>query len=253
MKTLGLRDVAFVGAVQAGSSPYSALPTDFAGLVRWYDVANYDDDGLSDTNPVVNNLIDLSITGDDAVPDATYPPHWRDGLMPSGKNCLEWPDGWHHFDLTELTLGDYTCIIVVDAPVSSDQIYFSSTSGNYQVRDESQGSNTTFHPSLYHNAPPVLENNILTANDIWHVAGFRRTVGTGVPRFSTDKTHAAEDSGDTSVASMKINTLGLYNGGLPAAFYAAEMCIYNTVLSDANLDALWDGYWNIKYSGDLGS
>lgn len=247
MKTLGLHDPAFLASASA-ESPY-ASPDEIAGLIRWYDAANYDDDGLTDGDDLVNDFIDLSSTGDDATVDGTYPPHWADGYMPSGKNCVLCPDGWHHWDITEVTLSDYT-VVCLWKPMA-DAILASSTSGNYQVRNEGGGS-LNFRPYLYHNGGSILQNNVAEDCTVWHVSAWSRNGTTGVPKFSYNKTHYNEDSGDTDTNDQKINTIGLYNGG-PGYFYLAEIAIYNAVISTDDLDSLYDGFWSIKYATDIGS
>jgi hypothetical protein len=247
MSAFVLRDTAFLAAV-AGASPYTALPSDYAGLIRWYDSADYDDDGLADNDPVVNNWTDLTATLDNAVPHATKAPHYKSAgyMANSGHSALYFPDGWHHFDMTSVNLGDFTMISVLKL-VSGTTIVMSDHSGNYQMRDT---PGALFVPYMYIVANPELKNSAASDNTGWKVKAFRRTSASGVPRFSSNKTHLGEDSGDTNVTTMKAGTIGLYNGG-GQQHYFAEVCLYNTVLLDADIDDLFDGYFNIKYLGDI--
>lgn len=250
--SLGLRDPGFL---QGTGSPYAVIPSDYPGLVRWYDAQDYADDGLADGAPVVNNWTDLSGVGDNAVPDGANAPHWRTAIMPSGSGCLHFPDGFHHFDITELTLGDVSLVLVIKPKIAAgaiDEIFFSSHSGNYMVRDKAGGSVAQWRPYFYPNAPPALENDVAMSNAEWYVLGVRRNGTTGVPTFSFNKIHVGDMVPNTNTTAMKIGTIGLYNGGLLSDFLAAEICIYNGLLSNPDMDALWDGYWSIKYAGDLG-
>jgi hypothetical protein len=239
VKKLTIQDPAFLAAAAAGGSPYTALPTDYAGLLRWYKAEDYSDDGLNDNDPVVNDMPDHSTVGDDAVPDGTYPPHFRLAYMPTGKDCVQCPDGWHH------------TVIVVWKP-TADAILTSSTSGNYQIRNTTGGVPNSWTPYSYHNSVPALTNNTSDNAQVWHYHSWTRDGSTGVPSFGYNKSYVGEATSSTNTTAMKFNTVGLYNGG-PGAFYLAEICIYNAVLSSADIDTLYDGYFNIKYLGDLGS
>lgn len=229
-----------------GPSGPTFLPTDIAGLIRWYD-ADYYTGSYANNDPITTFWDDFSTSAENATPEVGLGPFFRNNVLTSGKSSVYFSDGFRHFDTTEMTLGNYS-VVVLFKPVG-DSIVASSPSGNYQVREQVGGS-LAERPVLFHDDGITLDFDGFNDTNIWHVRSWTRDGTSGVPFFYWNKTQEAEKDGQTSTASMKISTVGLFNGG-PADFHLAEMLIYNTVLTQADIDNLHDFYFALKYPGDL--
>lgn len=229
----------------APSGP-TVSPLDFPGLTRWYDADYYTGSYINGAS-ITTVWDDFSTSAENATPEAGQEPVFRDDVLSGGKSSVFFADGFKHFDTTEMTLGNYS-VVVLFKP-QGDSIVASSPSGNYQVREQTGGS-LVERPVLFHNDGVTLDFDGFNDTDIWHVRSWTRDGTSGVPFFYWNKTQEAEKDGQTSVASMLISTVGLFNGG-PADFHLAEMLIYNTVLTQADIDNLHDFYFALKYPGDL--
>jgi len=222
------------------------FPSDIAGLIRWYKASDYAG-SYSDGNLITTDWLDNSVSGEDATPQAGNEPTYKDTQLSLGRSTVQFGNGFKHFDTTLMSLGNFT-VIAFWKP-NSDAIIASAPTGNWQIRELSGGAPTD-HPQIFANGPPALDaTNGFDAGD-WHVRAWTRNGATGVPFFYYNKNQEPEDTGETNTTTFDISTIGLFNGG-PGNFNLAEICIYNTVLSQTNIDNLFDGYWAIRYAGDI--
>lgn len=232
----------YIGAV-AGPTFF---PDDIAGLIRWYRAEDFVG-SYADGASITTNWLDNSTSAQDAVPQAGNEPVFKDTVLSLGRASVRFGDGFKHFDTTLMSLGNFT-VIVFWKP-NSDCIIASSTPGNWQIRELSGGTPTD-HPQIFANGPPALDatNGFNTA--VWHTRAWTRDGTSGVPFFYYNKNQQPDDTGDTNSTTFEISTIGLFNGG-PLNAELAEICIYNTVLTQTNIDNLFDGYWAIRYAGDI--
>lgn len=222
------------------------FPTDIAGLVRWYD-ADFYTGTFADGALITTPWDDFSVSAQDATPQAGQQPTFRNTVLADGKSSVEFINGFKHFDMTQLILGNYS--VVVFFQPTSDAIISSGPPDNYQVREQAGGTLSDM-PVLFHNAAPTLDHLGAHSTQVWHVRSWTRNGTTGVPFFYYNKIQEAESTGQTSTANMQLSTVGLSDGG-PGAFHLAEFLIYNTVITQTDVDNLHDFYFALKYPGDL--
>lgn len=222
------------------------FPTDIAGLIRWYD-ADFYTGSYVDGAAITTLWDDFSASAEDATPQAGQEPLYKNTILTSGKSSVKMVDGFKHFDTTQMTLGNYS-VVVLWRP-NSDAIVASSPAGNYQVRDTTGGA-LSDNPQLFHNDGITLNAVGLNSNQVFHVRTWNRNSGTGVPLFYYNKIQEVEQTGETATANMLISTVGLFNGG-PGNFDLVEFLVYNVVITQADVDNLHDFYFQLKYPGDI--
>lgn len=245
MLTLGLKDPAFLARSVAAGGP-TFFPSDIAGLIRWYKAEDYAG-SYSDGDPITTDWLDNSASLEDAIPDAGNEPTYKDTQLSAGRSSVQFGNGVKHFDTTLMSLGNFS-VIAFWKP-NADSIIASSTPGNWQIRELSGGI-ITDHPQIFANGPPALDATNGFDVSVWHARAWTRAGGSGVPFFYYNKNQEPEDTGETNTTNFEISTIGLFNGG-PANFDLAEICIYNAVLTQTDIDNLYDGYWSIRYAGDI--
>ena len=252
MKTFSLRDPAFVAATAGGSSPYTALPTDYAGLLRWYRASDYEGAGYSDGDDITTDMVDQSGNGADAVPDVTNPPIYKDTIL-SGGMATTYFNGTaanlDNFAITQINLDDFTVIALL---VPTTQVFVMSKSvGNVQLK--LTGSPVLNQTSFYPGANPTMDTNAAAQgiNAGLQATVWQRDSGTGVGTFYVNKTQMAEKDGQTNTTQLQLDRIGTYNLSAPGQLNLAELCIYSNVMSQANWEALYDGYFAIKYAADI--
>lgn len=222
------------------------FPTDIAGLIRWYE-ADFYTGSYADGAAITTPWDDLSASAEDATPQVGQEPLFKNTVLASGKSSVLFLDGFKHFDTTEMTLGDYS-VVVLWRP-NADAIVASSPSGNYQVRDTTGGALTN-NPQTFHNDGITLNASGAQSNQVFHVRTWNRNNPSGVPLFYYNKTQQVEATGETSTSNMLISTVGLFNGG-PGFFDLVSFLVYNTVLTQTDVDNLHDFYFKLKYPGDF--
>ena len=206
-------------------------PVNYPSLVRdWRSDAYSLPDGTT---------ISADWTGANGMPNAVLtgsPPVFRTaqfGSMPAIRFSA--PQYFTHPAL--VLAGDFTIAIVTVQ--GGDFIFLSNSSGNYQVRRcQSGGDNLAFHP----NAATVTANYGVGVITDPRVSVWRRSAG--VMDFRVNKTTFA---GGATSDTMNTNQLGLADGG-PDDGWVGEVCIWTSVLSDANLDALYDNYFKMVFT-----
>jgi hypothetical protein len=255
MHRLSLRDLALVGG--GVSDPYEPtfLPTDIAGCLRWHKASDLIAQAYNDGDPIDVNWTDHGSGSDDAVPDGVNPPEWEASEVVStgSEGSIRFTD-LHHFDHTEHTLGDISIIAFWKPESGIDTFLSSSTSGNYQVRNQApipspgQSSRPVFFPA----AGSVLQSLTAGAEDptLWHMQAWTREATGGVYKTYHNKQQRSEDTGDTNTTDMKLNTIGL-SVAASAKFLLTDYIVYNSQLTQTNINDLFDGYFAIKYQDDL--
>lgn len=223
------------------------FPDDIAGLIRWYKASDFAGGGYVDGNIITTPWLDNSASGEDATPQAGNEPLYKTTIIANGGISVKMTDGFKHFDTTEETLGDYS--VVAFWRPNADSIVASSPSGNYQVRDTTGGA-LVDSPMLFNNDGITLNASGANNNQIFNVRTWTRNGTTGVPLFYYNKIQETELTGETSVNPMKISTVGLFNGG-PGNFDIVEFLLYNTVLTQTDVDNLFDGYFSLLYPDDI--
>lgn len=226
----------------------SFFPNDIAGLVRWYKASTFAGQGYVDGNAITTTWLDNSASAQNATPQAGQEPLFKTTIIANGGISVKMVDGFKHFDHTQLTLGDYS--VVAFWKPNADSIVASSPAGNYQVRDTTGGIINSDSPMLFNNDGVTLNANGSNNNQIFSVRTWTRNGTTGVPLFYYNKIQETELTGETSTTNMLISTVGLFNGG-PADFDIVEFLIYNTVLTQTDVNNLFDGYFSLLYPDDI--
>lgn len=238
----------FINSFLVAPSGPIFFPSDIAGLIRWYKASDFAGQGYVDGNSITTTWLDNSTSAENATPQAGQEPLFKTTIIANGGISVKMVDGFKHFDTTEVTLGDYT--VVAFWRPNADAIVASSPSGNFQVRDTTGGVPNSDSPSLFNNDGITLNANGANNNTIFSVRTWTRNGTTGVPLFYYNKIQETELTGETSTSSMKISTVGLFNGG-PGDFDIVEFLLYNTVLTQADVDNLFDGYFSLLYPDDI--
>jgi len=252
MHRLSLRDPALFGGVVDSYEP-TFEPTDIAGCLRWHKASDFIPEGYADTDPIDVNWTDHGTGVDDAVPDGVNPPEWETSEIVSlgSEGCVRFTD-LHHFDHTEHTLGDISIVALWKPEFNTDTFLSSSTSGNYQVRNQAPTDTPQSIPYFFPAAGSALRSDTSGAEDptIWHVQAWTREATGGVYKSYHNKQQRSEDTGDTNTTDMKLNTIGL-SVAASADFLLADYIVYNVQITQANINDLFDGYFAIKYQDDL--
>lgn len=251
MKTFSLRDPAFLGTTAGPSGPYASQPDDYGTLVRWFDASDWDGGAFSDGDDMTSNWID-KVIADPAVPSAgAAAPVYKDTVFADSKSSfiMDGPSATTYFRFTEVTLGDATFIVVMK-PRSDTYALTRDGVDNYQIRVT--GNSTTNQSTIYPNAAPSLvgDDSVPGINYGIGVHGWTRDGTTGVPLFYQNKNQFAETTADTNTTDLIIGQMS----GYPFAgsnWDVAEVCIYSTVLSQADYNQLYDDYFAVKFLADL--
>jgi hypothetical protein len=216
------------------SAPPGLSPNDFPGLTRWYKTDTLLGQGYALNDPITS-WPDSSVTGDNATNAGNQPlfqPAYF-GSLPAVKNGL--------MGLTGFTLTDFTITFV--GQVTSDSVVLGHSTLNTQVRIDRSGNNElSFFPD---SAPECESNNFTQPAANTRMMTWRRT--TAAITYRENKTAIAAAAG-TNSHILTIDRIGSNPfTGFFIGFYA-EITVWNTVLSDANLDNLYDNYFKPRWS-----
>jgi len=238
------------GAAAAGGGGYD--PDVFGvNLIRWYKGEDLEDDGYTNNDALTGNWPDNSTTLDDAVPDATHPPIYRDNLLTDSKACVEFQaalSNQDHFDITEFTQADITIAMMVYFDGVSFPVCHSTN--NHYLRIN---TNSGYSPQMYPGSGATLLANVAapkSAFGAWQVAMWRRA--SNVPSwFQDDNGPYPENDGDTNSANLTFDRIGAYRHGGGGVYKIAELLVYDGALTDGEWDTLYNGLFVPRYSGDL--
>jgi len=229
--------IKFQGAranVSGGGGP-SVLPSDFSGLQKWYRSIDL---SLSDNDPV-STWTDRTSNHSDATATGTGRPTYKTSVVDS-QPMLRFDGTANFFDIPSVTFASADCTIVFLLKTIS--LY------NYNPIIGSRGSVTGYmsydyfelNYLHYYNGSGGYDSDVFdSANNLKMISIVSSFSGNTI-KVRENKTSRNQFS---SVYSVVFNTLGNFADGL---FYTGdiyEVLIYNTALTAANLDSLYDSYF----------
>ena len=223
------------------------LPTDIAGLVRWYKASDYAGTYASGDS-IVDPWPDNSVSGQDATP-VNNPKYFETKPASGGSTVSMTAAGVQHFTMTALNMSDFS-VVAFWRPNADSFAMIGFGLGNYQVRDTTGGVNNVDTPQLRANTPPQLSGLGANNNQVFSVRTWTRNGTTGVPLFYYNKLQETETGGNTNTDAMQLNRIA-YDGG--SNWDMIELLVYNTVLSQTDVNNLVDGYFDLLYPGDIGA
>lgn len=217
----------------------SETPDSVGTPFRWYDAGTYlldDDDPISTSDPWIDQSSNLS----NATPTAGNEPVFKTnifGSLPavrlSGQKRLTLDSG-------VIILSDFTILAV--AKVNGDSIWMSRNGVNRQVRAFRSGvNNLSINTS---GGTEVASGTLSVAATDGRMIGYRRVSGTGVADFFENDTNFA---GGNNIFTIDLDQIGIIDGG-PLNIDIGEMVIYDSVLSTANIQLLYNDYFKPKFS-----
>lgn len=224
-KFLSLSDVAFLK--NGGFTPSS-----ISGLWRWYKADSYlgianDGDTVGGGTNTRGPWVDFSGNGDDATNPTSGPVYKTNmiGAMP----ILQMGE----LNFSPGGLNDFTVIAVHQKTAVNSFILADSFVANHQLRRDFAGDNTTF---FYSGGAGVSPSIALTSPNNFMALTVRRS-GVSVT-FRENKTNKGGGNEAGLWTTFEIGSI-TYGGNLNLA----ELIIYKgTVVSDADLDKLYDEY-----------
>lgn len=221
--------------VEAGGG--AVTPIDFNPL-RWYDAGSYAlSDGASIT--VANPWVDQSANLGNATTTAGFEPIFKTnifGSLPAVR--MSAPDHLA-FDGGDLALPASFTIFCIHK-TSSDSIWMSRAGINRQLRITRAGANVY----SYFGGGEVISGTLATAATAIKLGVWRRNDGTMNLDFFENATNFV---GGASLPVIAYNQIGLIDGG-PLNIDIGEVVIYNTFISDVDIQALYDDYFKPKFA-----
>lgn len=204
---------------------------------RWYDAATYalaDNALVTAADPWVDQSVNLSNATTVAGKEPTFKTSIF-GSLPAvrfvGAKFMNLDSGVHSF-------GDLTFFCI--AKISGDTVWLSQNGINVQVRAFRSGANTySFYPNFGAEiVSPVLSIAATDAKmNVW-----RRDQGPGTVDFYEDAILVTGGVNDTSIP---IDQIGHHGGATNIDI--GEIVLYDTVLADADVVALYNSYFKPKF------
>jgi len=228
---LTLRDQAFLAALSGGIGP-----DDFPGLHRWYKADYFNEaDGVMVGVNGTNEWFDETGSGDDAgsVIGVTY----RNIATFGGRQYLAFGPGHQLF--APGTLTDFTVIAVMRQTGTTSMLLQDSFGSGDQLRISFLGNDTR----LFYDGTGVGQ-----AANAWgspaavNAIAFRRS-GTTVS-FRENKT----DRGSFVYSAANFDVVEIGSASLGGQLDLAEIMIWTSVLSDADVDLLYDDYLKPRWT-----
>lgn len=223
---LRLQDLAFLGRVgNAGVTPLS-----FPGLHRWYKADSFvanDGDSIGGGTNTRGAWIDQTGSGDNANVGSGGPVYRTNivGTMPVIRFLVATGP---FLNFAPGSLNNFTVVAACRSPLGSDSFLFYATGTGHQLRRSFGGTNHLF----FFNGATATSANFATNN--FMVAGCKRS-GAAVD-FRENLTSRGSDVAAGAWAPTQI---GFFSG---QDIDMGELMIYNTTLSEANLDQLYNEY-----------
>lgn len=216
----------------------SATPDSVGTPFRWYDAGTYlldDDDPISTSDPWVDQSSNLS----NATPTAGNEPVFKTNIFGSRPAVRLSGQKRLTLDSGVIILSDFTILAV--AKVNGDSIWMSRNGINRQVRAfRSSVNNLSINTS---GGTEVASGTLNVAATDGRMIGYRRASGTGVADFFENSTNFA---GGDNIFTIDLDQIGIIDGG-PLNIDIGEMVIYDSVLSTANIQLLYNDYFKPRF------
>lgn len=232
-KGLKIADTAFL----ARSAP-TVSPNDFSGLIRWYKADSFSLADGDDIGGTGREWIDQSPTAPNDATQATLAdrPLYRTNIFGS-MPAIHFSN---KFMLTPgiVLSGDFTIISIAKA--GSNTTLFGHTTLNLWVRLRVAFSRIDWH-DLVGNPQSA---SFTTSFGVVNMSSWRRD-GSGNITFrerNIDRTTVA-----ATVISRTFDLMGGTTGFALSDGHVGELCVWNTRLSDANVDSLYTNYFKTRW------
>lgn len=238
---MNLTDIAFLA--RSNSAAGAVTPTSYANLMAWWKA---DSLSLSDATPV-GNIGTEWISSDASVnqlanPTAGQRPLYKTSII-NGQPVVRF-DGSDDFLFMSAALAlltsDYTFIVIGTAPSGTDG-QFIGYSSNVQFRINRAGANQI---SQFLGVAEVISITMSNASTSARQMGWRRN-GTSI-KLRENKTDITSGS-PTDGTSFTVDRVGKTSFGGQLNGDIGEIVIYNAFRSNAEMDALYDGYFKPKW------
>lgn len=216
----------------------SETPDSIGTPFRWYDAGTF---VLADgaTIAVANPWIDQSSNLSNATTTLGREPVFKTNIF--GIRPAVRLSGIKHFvfDSGIIMLSDFTILAV--AKVNGDSIWLSRDGVNRQVRAYRSSQNVL--SVFFSNSGEVVSGALDIVQTDGRMLGYRRNSVSGVVDFFENDTNFA---GGNNTSTIDLEQIGLIDGG-PLNIDIGEMVIYDSVLSTANIQLLYDDYFKPKF------
>ena len=216
-------------------------PNSLANLLRWYKADSF---SLADGTAIGgtgNEWIDQTGSGNDLTEStALNRPVFHTniyGTMPAVQFIAANPS-WMTMPL--VTLGASTQFTIAIVGATGSCIVLGHNSANMQVRTGHAGNNLFFYAGV-----GVDSNVCTTANTSVRMEIYRRDDAAGSMSFRDGKVNITLGGSDSNASTL--NRLSDPNFGLHINGYIAEICIWTTNHTNADLDNLYDNYFKPRW------
>lgn len=219
--------------LESGESPES-IGTPF----RWYDAGTYllaDNASISTSDPWIDQSSNLS----NATPTAGNEPVFKTNIFGTKPAVRMSGTKRFIFDSGVFVLSNFTILAV--AKVNGDSIWMSRNGINRQVRAfRSSVNNLSVNTS---GGSEIASGTLNVPATDGRMIGYRRNSGTGDLDFFENSTNFA---GGNNIFTLDLDQIGIIDGG-PLNIDIGEMVIYDSVLSTANIQLLYNDYFKPKF------
>lgn len=219
---------------------FVVTPADFGGgAFRWYDAASFDYLADGATITAADPWDDLSANNDNATTTAGNESIFKTnifGSRPAVRTSGTLPHRFL-FDGGQITLTDFT-IFFVTKRIIADSFALSLSTGNRQVRIFRSGANVL---SFFAGGGEIISGVLATAETDARLNGWIRS-GTAMSFYENDTPVAGGVDGN----SIDLNQIG--SDSLNPNMDIGEIVIYNSILSGPDIQSLYDGYFQPKFS-----
>lgn len=216
--------------------PTGAVPSDYAGLIRWYEADSFDfPDGTSISDP----WTDLSASLSNATPSVGFEPVFNTEIFGCRPAIFMGINGVHNFafDSGAITLTDFTILAVTI--VVSDSLLLSNTGANRQVRISRTGGPNQV--SFFDGSGEIVSPTLTYSDTDPRLTGWKRS-GTTVSFYENDLAVAGGNTGSAAA----FDQIGLKDGG-PLNLYLGSIAIFTSPLADADVLDLYNDYYKPKF------
>lgn len=231
---LRLQDLAFLGRVgNAGVTPLS-----FPGLLRWYSADSYvgtDGDSVGGGTNILGPWTDLTGSGDNAT-NTINGPIYKTNIVGT-KPVLRFATATGAFMTFApgALAADFTVVCVCRHVTGLDGFIFYNNVSAHQLRAYFGGS----HDVVYYAGGAVV-SGFFGAAAVFEVVGCKRSAGTVFLR--QNKTGITSGAEATAWTVVQIG-----NSAIGSNMDIGEILLYNTAISDTDLDLLYDQYLKPKW------
>jgi hypothetical protein len=223
------------GGIEIASSE---TPDSIGAPLRWYDAGTFvlaDGATIATTNPWIDQSSNLS----NATPTAGNEPIFKTNIFGSRPAVRLSGTKRFMFDSGVIILSNFTILAV--AKVNGDSIWISRNGINRQVRAfRSSVNNLSINTS---GGTEITSGTLSVAATDGRMIGYRRDSGTGVADFFENRVNFA---GGNNIFTIDLDQIGIIDGG-PLNIDIGEMVIYDSVVSEANIQLLYDDYFKPKF------